>query len=348
LKKLRTAVSGLGRIGWLYHIPGIMANEGFELTAVCDPLRERLNEAYEKYSVKGYTSFEEMIDAERPDLAVVASPTHLHAGQAVYALEHGVDVFLDKPMARDLAEADTIVKAKERTGKKLMMYQPSRFSATTQKLKKIIQSGVIGDVYMIKSSSCGFVFRNDWQSLKKYGGGMLNNYGAHSIDAALYLCGSTAKEVYGRMRRVAAAGDADDVVKILIETANGIAVDIDIILAAAASLPPTVVFGTHGAIEEIHGDDKIILRVRYFDPIEQKAAAANDSLAAEGRRYATAVPVNWKEAEYRIDYEKSLKYYEKCYEYFALDMPPFVDISESREVMRVMEECRRSAGWSQD
>ena len=348
MKKLKTVISGLGRIGWQFHIKGVAGNDGFDLAAVCDPLAERRDEANEKYSVKGYNNFREMIDAERPELTVIASPTHLHAEQAVYALERGSDVFLDKPMARDLAEADTIIAAKENSGRKLMMYQPHRYTAITQKIKEIIESGIIGDVYMIKTSACNYVFRNDWQSFKKYGGGMLNNSGAHSIDMTLYLSGSAAARVTGHMRRVASAGDADDVVKILIETVGGVTIDIDINMAAAVPLPHTIIYGSCGAISEFYKNDERRLLVRYFDPSERGKTTASDKLAAEGRRYVTAAPENWKETEYIVENEDGLGYYDKCYDYFALGDPPFVDVMESREVMRVIAECRKSAGWSQD
>jgi len=196
-------------------------------------------------------------------------------------------------------------------------------------------------------SGCNFVYRNDWQSFKKYGGGMLNNSGAHSIDAAMYLSGSTAKRVCSHMRSVASSGDADDVVKILIETVNEITIDIDINMAAAVELPHLIVFGNCGAISENWRGDSRYLTVRYFDPLEQNKKAADDKTAAEGRKYVTSKPENWKEEEYLIEHEKK-SYYDKCRDYFAFGEKPFVDVAETREVMRIMNECRLSAGWSQD
>ena len=348
MKILKTALSGLGRIGWQYHIGNIAGNEGFYLAAVCDPLPERLNDAKEKYQANCYEDFYRMIDAEKPELTVIASPTVLHAEQAVYALEHGSDVFMDKPMACGLTEADKIISAKERNGRKLMLYQPYRLAAA-KKIKELIGTKIIGEVYMVKISSCDFVFRNDWQALKKYGGGMLNNYGAHYIDMALYLSGSTASRIDCHMRKVASAGDADDVVKILIETNNNITVDIDIVMAAAIPLPKLIVYGSCGAISEIDKEDgKRYINVRYFDASEQEKKAVDDRLSAEGRLYPTSAPKNWVEQEFQADCEIGLGYYKECYEYFALGKPPLVGINESREVMRVIHECKISANWNQD
>ena len=125
-KVLRTAVIGLGRIGFGLHLPYITAHEGFEACAAVDVSVERLQEAKEKFGVNGYTSLTEMLAAEHPDLVVVASPTHLHMEQTIEAMEAGCDVFLDKPMARNLDEVNKIVEAKNRTGRKLMIFQPHR------------------------------------------------------------------------------------------------------------------------------------------------------------------------------------------------------------------------------
>ena len=348
MKKIKTVAAGLGRIGWQFHLPGIVNNEGFILTAVCDPMKERLSEAYEKYSVKGYDDFYEMINTEKPELTVIASPTHLHAGQAIYAMEQGSDVFLDKPMARDLSEAELILKTKNQTGRKIMLYQPFRAVASSFLLKEIMQSGAIGDVYMIKASASTFVYRNDWQSFKKYGGGMLNNYGAHLIDKMLYLTDSKAEWISCRMRKVASAGDADDVVKILIDTKSGITLDLEINMASALELPRTMVFGTCGALTELYENEIHKYRIRYFGSSEAQKITANDELAAKDRKYPTTSPLSWHEKDYVIDDSKNIRYYDKCYEYFALDKEPIVDFSESMEVMRIMHECRLSAGWSQD
>jgi len=84
---------------------------------------------------------------------------------------------------------------------------------------------------MIKYARSSYIRRNDWQTQKRYGGGMLNNYGAHAIDQLLYITGSKAADISCRLRRIATLGDADDVVKAVIETDNGIILDIDINMA---------------------------------------------------------------------------------------------------------------------
>lgn len=343
-KKLRVAVVGMGRIGWEFHMPTIAAHPGFELVAVVDPLEERLADAKRQYGVNGFADFAAMPAAARPDLAVIASPSHLHAEQAIHAMRNGVDVFCEKPLAMDLAEADRMIGVMRETGRKLMTYQPKRACAETLALKAILAKARIGPIYMIKLAVSAFCRRNDWQAWKKYGGGMLSNYGAHALDLLLYLTGEKVKRVHGILRKIAALGDADDVVKLVMETESGIILDMDINMAAAVELQPMIVFGRHGTIWLAREQKAFV--VRWFDPALAPAYAADNGLAARERRYMDAYEheIVWNEDVIPIADFESIPFYDKVYDHFALDKPSFVPIEQTREVIRIMEECRKSEG----
>ncbi len=114
---IRTALIGLGRIGWGFHLPNIVKNPGFEPAAVVDTSPDRLAEAKQKFGVDGYADYREMLEAVKPELTVICSPTHLHGLHAMAALRAGSDVFLDKPMAPTLAEAREIAACAEECGR---------------------------------------------------------------------------------------------------------------------------------------------------------------------------------------------------------------------------------------
>ena len=238
MKVLRTGVVGLGRVGWQVHVPQVDAHEGFAFVAAVDPLEERRQEAVERYGAHGYGSYEEMLAQEALDLVVIASPTPYHAEQAIAAFERGCDVFCDKPVAPTLAETDRMIDAMRAHGRKLMVYQPHRARAETVALQAILAQGWIGPVYMIKIARTSYMRRNDWQAFRQYGGGMLNNYGAHYIDLLLHLSGSRATHVSCATRAVATLGDAEDVVKAVIETESGTILDLDINMASAHGMRP--------------------------------------------------------------------------------------------------------------
>jgi len=244
----RTALIGLGRIGWKFHLPRIVQHDGFDLVAVVDPLVERLQEAGETFGAKGYQTYQELLAKEQLDLVVIASPTPFHAEQALASFEHGCDVFCDKPLAPSLEESERMVECMRKHSRKMMVYQPHRVIADIVALKFLIKKDLIGPIYMIQRGRSGYDRRNDWQSLKKFGGGMLNNYGAHYIDQLLYLCDSRPKKVFGLLRTVASAGDAEDVVKVVIEMEDGRILDLDINMACPHSMVPWQILGKYGSI----------------------------------------------------------------------------------------------------
>ena len=341
-KRLRTVIVGLGRIGWEFHLPTAHAHAGFDVVAAVDPVQERLGEARERYGIDdGYADLESALAAVSPDLVVLGSPTHVHADQAVLAMQKGIDVFCDKPVARDLEETDRMVATMRETGRKLMVYQPKRAQSRAVALQSLLARGVIGPVYMIKLALSSFVWRHDWQAWSKFGGGMLNNYGAHGLDFMLHIAGEPIKRVAAHLRRVASFGDADDVVKTVLETESGVILDMDINMASAAELPSLIVFGTNGTItEDAEGTG---LQARYFDPAELPEQRADESLAARDRQYmhTTAPKVTWQEEFAKYADHAPVTFYDKVHEYFAQDKPPFVPIEETRELMRVMDECRK-------
>lgn len=343
MKTLRTAIVGLGRIGWQFHLPQVARHEGFELVAVVDPLQERLEEARSAFHVQGYREYHELLDRETLDLVVLASPTGFHPSQADAAFRHGCDVFCDKPMAASLEQADLMIAAMKRHGRKLMIYQPHRAGSDVVSLQEILRQALIGPVYMIKRASSAYTRRNDWQAFRKHGGGMLNNYGAHYIDQLLYVSGSRARRVTCLLRTVASLGDADDVVKVVIETEDGTSLDLDINMASAHPIQPWHVLGRHGSI--VLDPERAAWRVRFFRSEELADIGVHDTLAAPDRRYGSGEHIPWREATFPLSDFEPVDFYARCYEYFALDRPPFVPVAESREVMRVLEACRQDAGW---
>lgn len=339
MKTLRTVVVGLGRIGYRTHVPRTHEHPGFELAAVVDPLRERLDEVHSEYGTPGYTDLAECLDAEKPDLVTIASPTLFHTDQAILAFERGCDVFTDKPMAPSLAEADRMIDGMKRTGRKLMVYQPRRADADIVALETILERNLLGPLYMIKATRSRYTRRHDWQAFVKNGGGMLNNYGAHVIDQGLYLTDGKAKYISCSLRTIAALGDADDVVKAVIESESGILIDVDINMATAHEMQPWHILGKYGSAVMVDG----VWNVKYYDPDQLEDVAIQDALAAPGRSYTSGEVIPWQETTVNVSDYQPVNYYDRCHEYFAQDKAPYVSIDQSRELMRVLEECRKDA-----
>jgi predicted dehydrogenase len=319
----------------------VRKHTGFELVGVVDPARDRLGEARSGFGVAGYEDYAAALTAAKPDLVVLASPTPFHADQAIAAMERGIDVFCDKPISVSLAETDRMLAVMRRTGRKLMVYQPHRAAAYAVAMRDLLSRVEIGDVYMIKRATCGYAPRDDWQAYKKYGGGMLNNYGSHLLDQLLHVTGDRPRRVAAHLRAIATRGDAEDVVKVVVETERGIILDVDINMAAAVRLPEWVVLGRYGQIEYQKAEKRF--RITSLPPADVPKAPASEALAAEARKYPGGQAIPWREEFVPLDRYADIDFYVKAYEYFALDQPPFVPVEETRQLMWLLDECRRES-----
>jgi scyllo-inositol 2-dehydrogenase (NADP+) len=340
VKTLNTALIGLGRIGWKYHLPQIVQHDGFNLRAVVDPLQERLKEAEKNYRVNGFKDCTSLFaSGEKIDLVVIASPSIFHCEQTLLAFDNGCDVFCDKPMAVSYKESLKMYRAAKKTGRKLMLYQPHRATAEFLSLRYILNTNLIGEIYMIKRIHTDYRRRNDWQAFKNKGGGMLNNYGAHFLDQLLLLSSSRAREVLcSVMQRVVSIGDAEDFVKILMRTENGILLDLEINQASAFIMPSWQIAGKRGSI--LLNREEKTWYVRYIPAEELPDLTLQKTMAAENRQYRSGDNFSWHEKKVHMDDFTPIDYYEKCYEYFALGKKPFVPLEETIHIMHIFEICR--------
>lgn len=339
--KLRCAVVGLGRIAWGFHLPAIVENPGFELAALVDPCRDRLEEAGNAFHTDGlYPDLTEMLRNVRPDLAVIASPTLFHERQTLECLESGTDVFCDKPIALNVDSARKMFRAAAAFGRKLMVYQPHRCTPEALAARRIVDSGKLGDIFMLERNCSNFVRRNDWQAFLANGGGMLLNYGAHYIDQLLWLsrCRRTGK-ISCDMRKILSCGDAEDVVSARFTTDRGILLGLSINQAAALPLPELRFCGSSGTALKMENG---VWKIRYFKRETLRETPVHSSLTAPGRQYPRE-DIRWIEETCQPPAAEPGGYYGKCHDYFALDKEPFIQPEETLEVLRVIDECKKDS-----
>ena len=337
-EKLRISVVGLGRVGWQFHFKQTVASDRFELLAVVDPLEERVDEAVAESGCKGYKTYNELLDKEELDLIAIATPTTFHEEQTLLAISHGCHVILEKPMTTSLASADRMIAAASENDKRIFVYQPHRLTPLTATVQSLLQSGKLGPLFSIKRSVFRYTRRNDWQSLKKHSGGMLNNYGAHYIDQLLYLAGHPEiVEVRCHLWAAATRGDADDVVRVWMKTADNVLLDLEINQASALSLPEWHVCGTQGTLVGTRkGFD-----LRYYDPAEAPPLAVTEG-AAPGRSYDNNDRLPWIDETIEVE-GKTLDFYQNVADVLFDGADPYIPIEQTRELMRILEACRKDA-----
>lgn len=338
-ERIRIGVAGLGRIGWHFHCRALARHLDFTLAAVQDPEPERRREAEATYGAAGYANFGAMLRDADLQAVVIATPTHLHRPMAEEALGSGCHVLLEKPMAQTLAAAEAILDAATRHQRVLTIYQPHRAEASFQHLCHLLATGKIGQVYHVRRGMFSFARRNDWQSLRRYGGGMLNNYGAHALDQVLQLVGYDVQRVFCNLRLVASLGDAEDVVKVLLETRQGVLGEVDINQATAIQPYELQVWGTRGAITLQGGT----LTLRYFRPEDLPPKALDPHLASANREYPSD-PVPWQEERIPVDPRLAVDVHANFAAAIREGAPLLVAPHETVAVMRVIEQCRADAG----
>lgn len=339
-RKLRIGVAGLGRIGWDFHCKTLGSHADWQLVAVADPAEPRRQEAEKTYGCRSFAQVEQMLDAADLDAVTIATPTHFHRQHALTAFKHQLHVMLEKPMAMTLADARAIVRAAEKARRVVTVYQPHRAMAYFQHIRRIIDSGRIGQVYHVRRGSFRFVRRDDWQSLTKFGGGMLNNYGAHALDQLLAITGYDVKKVFCNLRRVAALGDAEDVVKIVYQTRSGAVGEIDINQATPARPFDLEIYGTRGAITQ-HANE---LTVRYIKPSQLKAKKLNTSLASADRKYPSDDDAQFTTEVIAVDPKHTIDVYKELARAIRTKADPFVPAWQTLEVMRMIDRCRKESG----
>ncbi|MCG3150355.1 MAG: Inositol 2-dehydrogenase/D-chiro-inositol 3-dehydrogenase [Verrucomicrobiae bacterium] len=335
--KLRIGVTGLGRIGW-EHCRGLAEHPDYSLAGVADPVAERRAEAATKFGCAVFATHEELVAAGILDVIVIASPTHLHKAMAVGAFKAGLHVLLEKPMAVTVADARAIAQAAHRVKRILTVYQPHRLMPYHQQIRQLIATGKIGQVYHVKRGAFGWGRRNDWQTLTKFGGGMLNNHGAHFIDQLLDLTGRDVERVFCRLGRVATLGDAEDVVKLVYHTKAGMLGEVEINQASPRPGYELEVYGTHGVLwKEVN-----TLKLRYFRPEELPPIELETSLASTGRRYPRDSAKFYDEA-IPIDPQHAVNAYTDLAQAIRTGGEPYVKPAETLAVMQLMARARRDA-----
>ena len=338
---MKTALVGLGRMGWGCHLPEILKHKEYSLCAAVDTNAARLEELREKYGISGYQDYQKMLEKEKPELVVIVTPSVLHEKQAIAALRAGANVLLDKPMSTSYEEASHIQKTVQETGRKLVVYQSARYSDKSIAAQNIISRGILGPIYQIKCSDYDYVRRNDWQAFKECGGGMLFNYAPHQLDLALFLAKDKAKRFFCSVRNIATMGDAEDVVRLLIETEKGMILDVDINTASALKASTLTIWGKYGtASVENDQDGNRALHVKYYVPQMLETQVASSELEMKERKYPRE-NIPWKEEWIPLKYVDRRDFYGDCFAYFKGVGKSPVPLEETVDVMRILEECRK-------
>ncbi|HWO42614.1 MAG TPA: Gfo/Idh/MocA family oxidoreductase [Candidatus Eisenbacteria bacterium] len=197
--RIRTAVVGCGAISSISHLPAIARSERLRLEALVDTARERAERLAEVYSVPFVTDDFRALEG-RVEAAVIALPNHLHAPVTIELLRRGIHVLVEKPMALSSAECDAMIAAAESSGAVLAVGLEFRFFGAFRFVREVLVTGLLGGVTGF-DLRLGLIF--NWPVASDYllhreraGGGVLIDFGVHTLDLLLWWLGPWKSVAY--------------------------------------------------------------------------------------------------------------------------------------------------------
>ncbi|HEY8164473.1 MAG TPA: Gfo/Idh/MocA family oxidoreductase [Gemmatimonadaceae bacterium] len=189
----RIALVGCGRIS-ANHVAAIEMIDGFELVAGCDEIEERARAIGEPRKLPWFTSYEQMLKEVDCDVVAIASPSGFHPAQGILAARAGKHVVSEKPMAISLRGADELVQACDAAKVHLFVVKQNRLNAPVQMLKKAVDKGRFGRIYMVNCTvrwtrPQEYYDQAPWRGTWEFDGGAFMNQASHYVDLMQWIVG---------------------------------------------------------------------------------------------------------------------------------------------------------------
>ena len=229
---MKYALIGCGRIA-INHIKAVINNQ-LELVAVCDVLPSIMEELLSKQGlaenkdILRYTDYRQMI-AEHPEIQLISIATESgsHAEIALYCIDQGINLIIEKPMAMSIADADEIIRRAEANHVKVSACHQNRFNIAVQKLRKAVEAGRFGklshgSIHVRWNRNKDYYTQAPWRGTWAQDGGALMNQCIHGSDLLRWMMGSEVVSVYGQTKQQFHHYlEAEDVGMAVVNFANG-------------------------------------------------------------------------------------------------------------------------------
>ena len=246
---LRVGIAGYGLAGRYFHAP-LLKGCGYEVAAVLTSNQTRAAHALEDFPKTVVVSTMQELVTQQLDLVVVASANIVHAEQAITALEAGIPTVVDKPMGRNFNETQRIIDVATDRGVPVTTFFNRRWDSDALTIKKVLASGVLGDIHRLDSRFERFrpeVNEQSWRENMSAQDG-----GGHLLDLQPHLI-STAIDWFGRAELVTATvrsirGAADDDAVLVLRHDSGVNSYLSASAVVGAPGPRIRILGSQGAL----------------------------------------------------------------------------------------------------
>ena len=231
MKKMNVAVIGYGRSGCNIHSKFFKSekNDIVNVVAVVelDPAREAVAKA--DFNCDTYNDYKALFDRKDIDLVVNASYSDMHYATTLDLINHGFNVLCEKPICKTADQLRELIAAAKKNNVLFTIYQQSRLTEYFMNMEKIIKSGVLGDIKLVRGRWNSFSRRYDWQTLLYRDAGNMRNTGPHPFEQCIWLSGTDEmpKNIYSKLEIWNSVGDAEDYVFAVLEYENGMRFEIE-------------------------------------------------------------------------------------------------------------------------
>lgn len=342
---IKTAIVGLGRSGWgLASDITTGSREGlYELTAACDVLPDRVQDAVEKYGCKGYDCIEKVLDDPEVELVVIATRSIDHFAHAMMSLKAGKNTVIEKPLSINEGLAEELLRYAERPDTpKLYLRQNRRFETMFNEVLDKINSGILGTVSEVNIEERSYERRDDWQTLHEFGGGLILNWGPHIVDHALLLLGAEVKEQFGHMQRSSGGGDREDHFSLHLIGENGRKVNVWISGSSALNCGRSfTVYGNRGAM--VCHNTTVTLKYIKPEQVMPEVVSSKETPVNQWGKTGTfeaKIKPEWIEETYEVPYFEGTIMWNKLYDDYRGIAEYPITFDEARAYMKVITRLR--------
>lgn len=315
---------------------------GARIAAVCDIDEVKQQEGV-KMGFKTYKTADELLEDKDVNTVILTVPNHLHKEMCLKAAKAGKHVITEKPAAMNVAELDEMEKACKDAGVFFTSHQNRRWDRDMLTVKKAFDEKMLGNIFTIESKlHSGNGYMHEWHLYKKYGGGMIYDWGVHLIDQILFMMPEAKiKSIYADIKNVLHE-EVGDYFKIIMKMDNGITAHIELSTYILEYQPRWLAAGDKGTmIVKSFGCDGNIYRTGKM--LEKLPPQITETEAGPTRQFAPVPPggiVTEPLPEVETDW---VDFYRNVNDVLNKNAESIIKISEVRRVLSVMEAARKSA-----
>lgn len=275
---LRIGLIGAGQVAEK-HAAAFAANPAAELVGVADPHLARAKSLALRHGATAHSSYEALLDAEPLDAVSVCVPHDLHLPVALAAVDAGLHLLMEKPIANTLEEADEMIAATKRASVRMMIGFVHRFRPEVLEARRLLADGLLGTPTTALDAFCSFGGPHPpawvWSSARA-GGGVLMYGGIHAIDRLLWLLDARIVSVTARTHHSFGFGDVEDGMCAMLELESG---------ATAVLIENSVPYGRPGGWRtELFGDQGAI-RIQTGEWVEVTTATNTFTVQAHDEEH---------------------------------------------------------------